>query len=82
MNVKAIVAETKGRIFTVTFIKKNGEQRVMNCRTGVTKHLRGGTKTTPDSLITVYDVQNRGYRCFDPKTVIKIKANRRTFIDG
>ena len=32
-----------GKIFTVTFIKKDLSTRIMNCRLGVTKHLKGGT---------------------------------------
>ena len=80
MNVKSIVEQANGRIFTVTFKKKNGEVRKMNCRTGVTKHLRGGDKTTPEKYITVYDVQNKGYRCFDPETVLAIKSNGRLYV--
>ena len=39
-----LISEHKnGTIFTVDFIKKNGEYRSMNCRTGVKKYLKGGT---------------------------------------
>jgi len=32
----------KNKIFTATFIKKDGSTRVMNCQLGVKKHLKGG----------------------------------------
>ena len=38
-----IISNQGNNIFTVTFIKRTtGEKRVMNCRKGVIKHLKGG----------------------------------------
>lgn len=54
-----------GKIFTITFIKKNGEERVMNARLGVKKHLTGGEqkyKPADYNLLTVFDMQKQGYR--------------------
>lgn len=74
MIVKCFVKESKGRFFAVDFLKKNGELRHMICRTGVTKHLRGGNKTTPDTAITVFDVEKKQYRCFYPASVVSFKC--------
>lgn len=74
MNIQDVVAKTKGKFFAVNFVKKDNTIRHMVCRTGVTKHLRGGNKTTGDKLITVYDVQAKGYRCFYPESVISLKC--------
>ena len=51
-----------GKIFSVTFTKKDGSSRAMNCRTGVKKHLTGGMlKYDPISrgLLPVYDLKKR-----------------------
>ena len=66
-----------GKIFTVTFIKKDGSERVMNARFGVTKHLTGkGMNYVPKAkkLVPVFDMQKRGYRmvCLDTVTNLKI----------
>lgn len=63
--------------FTVTFEKKDGTLRTMNCRKGVKKHLKGGDSTIAHKrdLVSVYDVKSRGYRCFDVTRVTDIKAN-------
>jgi hypothetical protein len=65
-----------GKIFTVTFIKRTtGEARTMNCRMGVTKHLKGGSKPYNDKdhgLITVWDLQAKGYRCIPLESITGI----------
>jgi hypothetical protein len=80
--IKGLVEDVKrlnanGQFFTVTFMKKNGDMRKMNCRLGVTKHLKGGKSTTDHvpRLMTVYDVKANGYRCINMETVREIKFN-------
>ena len=80
--IKSVVQDVKrlnsnGQFFTVTFMKKNGDLRKMNCRLGVTKHLKGGKSTTDHvpRLMTVYDVKANGYRCINMETVQEIKFN-------
>ena len=80
--IKSVVQDVKrlnsnGQFFTVTFVKKNGDLRKMNCRLGVTKHLKGGKSTTDHvpRLMTVYDVKSNGYRCINMETVQEIKFN-------
>ena len=41
-ELASIVAASNGRFVSVTFIKKDGTERSMLCRLGVTKHLKGG----------------------------------------
>jgi len=60
---------------TVKFIKKDGSLRVMNCRLGVTKHLKGGCSTlNPDKFITVYDLKSEGYRAIDKESILDVKG--------
>lgn len=60
---------------TVTFLKKDGTVRKMNCRMGVTKHLKGGESTlNPDQYVTVYDMQKAAYRAINCDTIIDIRG--------
>ena len=65
-----------GQIFTATFIKKNGDTRIMNCRKGVAKHVKGGSLSFDPKergLIGVYDLISKGYRFINRKTLTGIK---------
>lgn len=66
-----------GKIFTVVFTKKDGTQRRLNGRLGVTKHLRGGNKRFSDvdyNLITVFDLQKKAYRSVKLDKVLSLKC--------
>ena len=74
--VKAV--SQNGKIFTVKFIKKDGSHRVMNCRKGVTKHLTGpgkDYKPAPNHLVTVWDLQCKGYRKINLNTLLQVRGN-------
>jgi len=69
------ILSSNGKIFTVEFIKKDGTLRVINCRLGVTKHLKGGSSTlNPDKFITVYDLQSKGYRAIDKQSIKTLRG--------
>lgn len=80
-NFKQLIDQLGSEFFTVTFTKKDGSIRVMNCRKGVTKHLRGGESTTKnyDHLLTVYDVKAEGYRNINVTTITEVKANGKRY---
>jgi hypothetical protein len=47
----------------------------MNCRIGVTKHLKGGASTLdPTKYITVYDLKSEGYRAIAKDQILAIKG--------
>ena len=74
-NLKSFVGTS---IFSITFTKKDGSLRKMTARLGVKSHLRGGTKKFSDEerdLITVFDMNNNGYRSFKTSNVINLKCN-------
>jgi hypothetical protein len=69
------ILNSNGKIFTVTFTKKDGSLRVMNCRLGVTKYLKGGISTlNPDKFITVYDLQSEGYRAINKDAILNVNG--------
>ena len=76
------INNTSGKFFTVAFTKKDGSTRVMTARTGVTKHLKGGTATysaNPNN-IGVFDTVKGGYRCFDKNSVKVITFKDETYV--
>jgi hypothetical protein len=72
------IRDTKGRMFTVTFIKKsNGEKRVMNARLGVKAYLRGGVlpyDPNTKGLIPVYDIQAKDYKMINIPGIVNLKT--------
>jgi hypothetical protein len=76
-------AKGSGKIFTVRFYKRTtGQFRIMNCRGRVIKGLTGGElKFDPESkgLITVFDMQNNGYRMINAETIQEVTINGVTF---
>lgn len=64
-------------IFSCRFVKRTtGQERLMVCRLGVTKHLSGGEPTySPSSkgLLPVWDTQRRAYRSIPLDAIISIK---------
>lgn len=70
-----------GKIFSVEFIKKDGSTRLMSCRTGVKKHLRGGVNTVSHlpEYITVFSVNDRGYRNISVPNIKQIKGCGKVF---
>lgn len=76
LEAYAKMKSSKGSVFTVTFVKKNGEVRKMNCRLGVTKHLKGGTlayNPIEKLLLGVFDMQKKAYRMVGLATMFALK---------
>ena len=64
-------------IFSVVFLKKNGEIRRMNCMLGVKKHLKGGKlkyNAKERGYLIVLDTQKKAYRTVNLNTISNIKS--------
>ena len=73
MNKVERILNSNGKIFTVTFVKKDGSIRVLNGRLGVTKHLKGGDcKLNKEKFIIVYDLKSEGYRAIDKESILDV----------
>lgn len=71
-----ILEQTGGKFFGVTFEKKDGSIREMQARTGVRKGVKGVQTEKPAGLadyITVYDVQNAGFRNIHRDKILSIR---------
>jgi len=79
MNAKTLKALLSGgQFFSVEYVKKNGETRILNGRIGVKKSVNGkGLKYNPieRGLLPVYDVRKRNYRMINIKTVRVVRAH-------
>lgn len=71
-GVVEFIKASKGRFFTVTFIKKNGEERTINCNT---------KNNSINSLgrILVYSMSDKSYKQVDIRTISKLSINGSTF---
>jgi hypothetical protein len=82
MKVENVIELLGDKIFTVTFIKKDGTVRVLNGRRKVTKHLKGGELAYDPierGLIPVYDLKSEGYRMINSQTVTEIKSEKQVY---
>ena len=75
-ELRNLLDNTKGKLFSVHFIKKDGSLREMVCRNEVTKGTVGGSNGHEDKphLYTVYDVQAQGFRSVNLTTVKRVKC--------
>lgn len=83
------IKETKGKFFTVVFVKKsNGQRRVMNCRLGVKKFLKpdGKPRAIAPGIVNVYDLfvskqdPENAYRCFGVETLISARISGEEYV--
>lgn len=73
-KLQEVIENSKGKILSVTFIKKDGTERTLHGRLGVTKHLKGGTSSVDHGrYILLYDLDNAGYRCVNRETITRVK---------
>jgi len=83
MIVENLLKETSNKkIFSVTFVKKDGSIRKMNAMRGVRKGVKGvGYSFDPSekNLLTVYDMQIGAFRFVNLNDVLLFKANKKTF---
>lgn len=76
-----IILNSNGKFVTVTFTKKDGTERVLTGRMGVTKHLKGGVSTLDaEQYITIFDVQSQGYRAVNRDTIKSVKCNGELYV--
>lgn len=77
------IVSSKGKVFSARFIKRtNGEVRDINCRLGVTKHLKGGElkyRPAEKNLVGVFDMQGGEYRMIDIDGLLELQVEGEGF---
>jgi len=80
-NLAAVIEASNGKFISVTFIKKDGTERTLVGRLGVTKHLRGGESTLDaEKYITIFDTQKGGYRAINRETIQSVRIDGVQFV--
>ena len=82
-TAKRYIYETNGKFFSAVFTKKNGDKRLMNCRTKVKKYIKGvglRFKTQDKGLMTVFDLTKGEYRFLNLNTLESLKINGQKYI--
>jgi len=81
-QAKNIIHLTNGKFFTAKFTKKDGSTRIMNCRLGVKKYLKGGSlRFNPSdyNLIPVFCFEKKSYRMININTIQELKVGGEVF---
>jgi hypothetical protein len=74
-----LIRDSKGKIFSIEFIKKDGTLRKMNARISVKKGVNGkGLKYDPfeKGYLIAYDMGKDGFRTINLETITKISLNK------
>lgn len=70
-----LIEKSNGKMLTVTFLKQDGNERVINGRTGVSKYIKDFSNTKmSDKYITIYDVKNKGYRSVNRSSIVAVRC--------
>ena len=78
--LKNLIKATNGLFFSITFVKKNGEERTLTVKDGVEKHLvhpkgvGSNNQEAYPNLITLFDVQDGRYKSVNLDTVKSLKC--------
>lgn len=78
-----MIEQSNGRFFTVCFTKKDGTERVLNGRLGVTYALKGGECTLDRSkFLIVYDMAKKTYRAVNRESIKWVNFDGVKFVKG
>ena len=81
-TAKKYIYETNGKFFSAVFTKKNGEKRLMTCRTNVRRYVKGvglSFKPQDKGLMTVFDIHKGGYRFINLMTLKSLKIRGKKY---
>jgi hypothetical protein len=82
LTIEKVKEMVGSKIFSVEFIKLNGEHRKMVCRLGVKKHLRGGSLSYDAkslNLLPVFDMEKGDYRMINFDSIINVTVDGVTY---
>ena len=82
-RAKELIKESEGKIFSTTFIKKDGSNRLMNARTG--KQYTPTGKAAPYkpedyNLIPLYDMRKKAFRMLNFNTLLTLSINKEKYL--
>jgi hypothetical protein len=78
-----VINRTRGKFFTVKFVKKDGSVRVMNARVNTKKGVNGSGMSydpAPKALKPIYDVKKGAWRMINLNTIFEVKCNGNIYL--
>ena len=83
-RAKELIKESEGKIFSTTFIKKDGSHRLMNARTGKQYKSKTGKKqpykAEDYNLIPLYDMRKKAFRMLNFNTLLTLSINKEKYL--
>ena len=81
--LRSLIKATNNLFFSITFVKKNGEERTLTVRDGVESHkvfpkgVGSNRQEHCDNLITLFDVQAGHYKSINLDTVTHLSCGNK-----
>lgn len=83
-HAKQLINNSKGRIFSATYIKKDMSKRIINARLGKHYKSKTGKKAPYDpdkyNLKKVYDMKVKDFRIINLNTLISLSINKNKYV--
>tara|TARA_R110000824_G_scaffold130041_1_gene291696 strand:- start:128 stop:463 length:336 start_codon:yes stop_codon:yes gene_type:complete len=83
-KAKELIKESKGLIFSATFTKKDGVNRLIQARTGKKYKSKTGKKQSykPEdyNLIPLYDMKKKAFRTLNFNTLLTLSINKKKYL--
>ena len=83
-KAKELIKQSKGLIFSTTFLKKDNTIRTLTSRTGKQYKSKTGKKApykpSDYNLIALYDMRKKAFRMLNLNTLITLSINKNKYI--
>ena len=83
-KAKELIKESKGKIFSTTFVKKDNTIRTLTSRTGKQYKSKTGKaapyKASNYNLIPLYDMRKKAFRMLNLNTLITLSINKEKYL--
>ena len=83
-KAKELIKESKGKIFSTTFVKKDNTIRTLTSRTGKKYKSKTGKKApykpSDYNLLPLYDMRKKAFRMLNLNTLLTLSINNNKYI--
>ena len=83
-KAKELIKDSKGKIFSTTFIKKDNTVRTLTSRTGKQYKSKTGKaapyKAQDYNLIPLYDMRKKAFRMLNLNTLLTLSINKEKYL--
>ena len=75
------INKTNASLFRVSFVKANGENRTMYCKTKIKRHLskkpnKKFVKNANPNIVRVFDMESKSYKSFKLDSVFEFRSGK------